>query len=149
LKKKFKNIRTRQLKKNDRVAYCLVSAVLLVLPIVVLMMLKTPLGHFFDCAFLRITGKPCMFCGMTRSLENCFRLNFSDAVHWHFFGPVFFAGYIILLLKYLIGSVTGKTIDVRIQKYQTRNILFYVIGGIIFIYWILRLLNVPFCVFPH
>jgi len=149
LKKKFKNIRTRQLKKNDRVAYCLVSIVLLVLPIVVLTIPKTPLGHFFGCAFLRITGKPCMFCGMTRSLQNCFLFNFNDAIHWHFFGPVFFAGYLILLLKYLTGSVSGYTVDVRIQKSQTRNMLFYVIGGIIFIYWILRLLNVPFCVFPQ
>jgi len=148
LKKKFKNILIRPLKKNDRAAYCLVSTVLLVLPIVVLMIPKMPLGHFFGCAFLRITGKPCMFCGMTRSLENCFRFNFNDAIHWHLFGPAFFAGYIFLLLKYLIGSFSGYTIDVRIQKSQTRNMIFYIIGGLIFIYWILRLLNVPFCIFP-
>jgi len=149
LKKKFKNISIRCLNKNDRVAYCLVSAVLLVFPFAVLGVLKTPLGRFFGCAFLRITGKPCMFCGMTRSLENCIKLDFGHALQWHVFGPVFFAGYIILLMKYLIGSVIGYTIDIRIHESKTRNMIFYIIGSLVFICWILRLLNVPFFIFPY
>jgi len=149
LKKKFKNISIRCLNKNDRVAYYLVSAVLLAFPFAVLGILKTPLGHFFGCAFLRITGKPCMFCGMTRSLGNCIKFNFSNALQWHIFGPVFFAGYIILLIKYLTGSAIGYTIDFKIQEPKTRNMIFYIIGALVFVYWILRLLNVPFFIFPY
>jgi len=148
LKKIFKNILIRHLKKNDRVAYCLVSAVLLVLPIAVLMMLRTSLGHFFGCAFLRITGKPCMFCGVTRSLECCIRSEYIQAFQWHLFGPLFFAGYIVLLLKYLIGFVTGCTIDVKIKESKTRNMILYIFGGVTFIYWIFRLINFSYCSFP-
>jgi len=149
LKNKAKKIfPTRKLEKNDRVAYCLVSAVLLTFPIAVLMIIKTPLGHFFGCVFLRVTGKPCMFCGVTRSFESCLELKFIQAFRWHLFGPFFFACYLVLLLKYLIGFISGYTIDVKIKEPKTRNMIFYISGGIIFVYWILRLLDVPFFTFP-
>ena len=149
LKNSIKNIfQIRKLKKNDRVAYCLVSAVLLAFPIAVLIIMKTPLGHFFGCAFLKITGKPCMFCGMTRSLEFCFKFDYNQALQWHLFGPLFFAGYVLLLLKYLTGFIFSYTIDIKITKPKTRNMFFYVIGGVVFIYWILRLFNFSYCSFP-
>jgi len=148
LQNSIKNIFTsRKLKRNDRLAYCLISAVLLVFPIAVLILLKTPLGHFFECMFLKITTKPCMFCGITRSLENCIKFDFYRSFQWHLFGPFFFAGYIILFLKYLIGFSAGITIDINTNS-KMRNQSFYIIAGIVFLYWILRLINIPYCAFP-
>jgi hypothetical protein len=44
------------------------------------------------CLFHRVTGLPCLLCGMTRSFVATFHLQFSDALRYHFLGPPFFFG---------------------------------------------------------
>ncbi len=90
-----------------------------------------------------------MFCGLTRSVEKCFELNFAQAVKWHLFGPVFFIGYLFLLLKYLPGFLFGYAIELFNFPLKLKNGIFFFFAALAFIYWILRLLDVPGCVFPN
>ncbi|OFW56108.1 MAG: hypothetical protein A2W01_09610 [Candidatus Solincola sediminis] len=59
------------------------------------------------CLFHRITGVPCLLCGMTRSMAAMAGGRLVDAFRFHFLGPPLFlaiaAGVIILSTEYILG----------------------------------------------
>lgn len=48
------------------------------------------------CPFLNVTGIPCPFCGITRSLFSLLNGNLSKALWYHPFGPVLWGGAALL-----------------------------------------------------
>ncbi len=72
---------------NGRTAniYKVISIVILglciygfLLPLISPLMEKM-LPHIWTCQFLRITGRPCPFCGITNGITNLYRMNFNGA----------------------------------------------------------------------
>ncbi|MBM3765322.1 MAG: DUF2752 domain-containing protein [Acidobacteria bacterium] len=46
------------------------------------------------CPFRLLTGYPCPFCGMTRGVSSILRGRLRDALEFHFFAPLVFAGIV-------------------------------------------------------
>ena len=47
-------------------------------------------AHRSPCLFLRLTGKPCVSCGMTRAFESAIRARFLDALQYNPLGLALF-----------------------------------------------------------
>ena len=48
------------------------------------------------CLFKRVTGLPCLLCGMTRSMAATAHGQFADAFRFHLLGPPFFALVVVV-----------------------------------------------------
>lgn len=73
------------MKSNLATVYKIISIVILglclygfLLPLISPIMEKI-LPRFWTCPFLRITGRECPFCGITKGITNLYRLNFNSA----------------------------------------------------------------------
>jgi len=66
-----------------------------------------------QCLFEAVFGIPCPGCGLTRSLMAIARLDWSQALIYHLFGPVLFGGCAIAVLHILV-ELTHK------QAFSTR-----------------------------
>lgn len=59
------------------------------------------------CLFRRLTGIPCLLCGMTRSVSAAAEGHLADAFRYHFLGPPFFlvviSGVVLLGAEYVLG----------------------------------------------
>ena len=75
-----------------------------------------------DCAFKHITGLSCPGCGLTRSFHAGANLHIAQAFAWHLMGPFFLLGFVLLFLKYLFESVTGKTILVKLNRAVVKTV---------------------------
>ena len=42
-------------------------------------LMEKMLPHIWTCPFLRITGRPCPFCGITSGVSSLYRMNFNSA----------------------------------------------------------------------
>ncbi len=111
----------------------------------VLVLRFTPAGGYFFCVFHKITGLPCVFCGMTRSLQKCIFGNFSDALNYHLFGPALFLIIILWGGYRTFCAVLGYSLKTNFISKKNKKFLFYAIIIILVVYWILRLLKIhPF-----
>ncbi|AFY45626.1 hypothetical protein Nos7107_5111 [Nostoc sp. PCC 7107] len=76
---------------------------------------------FLVCPIRHFTGIPCPTCGMTRSFMAIGRGDLSQAVAENLFGPILFAGFVIvivhvtleLLTKHQITALYGQLLRVR------------------------------------
>jgi hypothetical protein len=57
------------------------------------------------CLFHRLTGRPCPLCGLTRSILATAHGRWSEAVHWHPFGPLVVAALAATAVVCLIQAV--------------------------------------------
>ena len=64
------------------------------------------------CLFRRLTGRPCLFCGLSRSLLNSFRLNLKDALLFHVAGVFIFFAVITSAINTYIEAFTGKRVHI-------------------------------------
>jgi len=76
------------------------------------------------CLFRRLTGKPCLFCGLSRSLLNSFRLNLRDAFLFHFAGVFVFFAVIALAINTYVEAFTGKKVHIVLSGKGRRIIAF-------------------------
>ncbi len=92
-----------------------------------------------DCSFKYMTGLSCPGCGLTRSFHAGANLHIAQAFAIHLMGPFFLLGFIFLFLKYLIESVTGKTIQLEIKRAVIKTVLL-IIGITWAGFWISRMI---------
>ncbi len=72
---------------------------------------RTPSGSL--CPLLNITGIPCPFCGLTRSLSSLLRGNIPEAFRYHPFGPALWGGTTLLVILSLGLVRMRKRITIR------------------------------------
>jgi len=92
-----------------------------------------------DCAFKHFTGVSCPGCGLTRSFHAGANLHVEQAFAFHLLGPFFLLGFIFLFVKYLIDSITGKSIQLKYNQTLTKTI-FWIIGITWAGFWISRMI---------
>lgn len=86
------------------------------------------------CPFRRMTGLPCMTCGLTRAFHAISVGNMREAVAYHPLGP-FLYGLILFHLTVAISRLFGC----RQHDIKTHSTLVYMTLGILLVSWMLRL----------
>ena len=86
------------------------------------------------CLFNMVTGLPCMTCGMTRAFHSISMGNFKEAINYH---PLSIFTYILAVFHFFV-AVAGIC-GLEINIYKIHRIFPYIVLGIFFIFWMLRL----------
>lgn len=97
-------------------------------------------GLWFDipCLFNKITGLPCLTCGLTRSFSLTSHGDFTSAFRMHLLGPVLFV-VLGLTIAYLAFSVfSGYRLRFRLSP-RTRRLAFWAVLGIFFTCWVVKI----------
>jgi hypothetical protein len=93
-----------------------------------------PLG---PCIIKETTGVSCLSCGMTRSFHSIAHGEWMEAFRYHLFGPVFFAGIIILGGIAAGEGLAGRTLVPRPPSRLARRAVI-VLGSAWLAYGIIR-----------
>lgn len=92
----------------------------------------------FPCVFYKVTGLPCLTCGLTRSFAFTAHGRFSDAFGMHLLGPILFMG-VAAFTAYLSASLlTGRRIRIHVSP-RARRIVFWCFLGILLACWVLKI----------
>ncbi|WP_088893259.1 DUF2752 domain-containing protein [Leptolyngbya ohadii] len=96
------------------------------------------------CPLRSLTGIPCPFCGMTRSLMAAARGNFVEAIDYHAFGVLLVGVLLLAVLHWLTELGTGRRVRtfygrwIRDRRWQLGLgggfLLYY---GMRLVYWII------------
>jgi hypothetical protein len=90
------------------------------------------------CAFYRLTGYPCLTCGLTRSFHAMAHLELINAFAFHLMGPLLFMGVLLFGLKNLAEIVTGKSLKLNLPSgFYGKSLVILLITWIF--YWVLRI----------
>jgi hypothetical protein len=90
---------------------------------------------FIDvCLFHILTGLPCMTCGMTRAFHSISLGNLREAIDYH---PLSILLYILVVAHFII-AVFG-IFGLKLNIYRIHRVFPYIVLGIFFIFWTLRL----------
>lgn len=87
------------------------------------------------CLFRRLTSKPCMFCGLTASMQSVIELNFRDSFFQNPAGLIISVWLILILLNLAFQVCTKKTVSLLLTK-KEKILIFITIFILIFINWI-------------
>ncbi len=90
------------------------------------------------CMFRRITGLPCLLCGMTRSLAATSRGRLGEAFRHHLLGPPLFALVVGVTLLLTGEEMLGRTV-VRRPSRRERKTLSRAALGLLVAAWVSRL----------
>jgi Protein of unknown function (DUF2752) len=94
---------------------------------------------FLQCPIRHLTGVPCPTCGMTRAFMAIARANFSEAVTYHLFSPLLFAGFAVVSVHVSCELGLGYKIiafyNLWFQNHKLQLVLLFLFA----IYYILRL----------
>lgn len=71
-------------------------------------------AHQYPCMFLKLTGKPCLSCGMTRSFTCAVRGHFLTAWRWNPLGLALLVGT-LLYVPYAWTTVLFKLPPIRVK----------------------------------
>ena len=87
------------------------------------------------CLLKRLTGIPCPFCGTTRCLQACSRLDFAAALHWN---PLALAACVVIAAWFVAWAVdqlwNRRWLGVLRRALQVRALKFGLIGAL-FLNW--------------
>ncbi len=90
------------------------------------------------CWFNKVTGLPCLTCGMTRSLSLCAHGEWNAAFRMHLLGPLIFVlgfGYVLFMVISMAG---GFKLKLQLSR-RARRIAFWSVFGVFFSCWIIKL----------
>ncbi len=138
-----------KLSSNQRASCWLELIVASSIFLAILILRIIPTGKYFFCVFHKITTLPCVFCGMTRSLQQCMIGNFNNAINFHFFGPLLFFVLIYWGCYRIFCVVSGYSLTPNFISKKMKKFAFYIIAIILIIYWVLRLLQVDTFLLPE
>lgn len=80
------------------------------------------LGYaLWPCVFAQITGLPCPGCGMTRAVAALLRGDWSAAMHFHPFAPVFSIFGVLLAVSAMAGLRVRKALAARVSLIEEKS----------------------------
>jgi Protein of unknown function (DUF2752) len=83
------------------------------------------------CLLHRVTGIPCLLCGMTRSMAATAHGRLAEAFRLHLLGPPLFAVLLLGILALVIEKSIGRPILPRPDERQRRYVAWGVLGLLI------------------
>ena len=129
----------QSLDRNGRARCGAELLALLTIPVAALVMRFTVLGRLHACTFLWLTGRPCPFCGMTRSLLAIMRGAFTEAFKLNFFGPVIATAAGLWMLNCAVGFACGRRAVMGPSLVAVNWWIVRVVLALWAVYWLLRL----------
>lgn len=87
------------------------------------------------CLFKRVTGLPCMTCGLTRAFHAISAGDLREAVAYHPLSPFFYG---LTLFHFLVASL--RLLGWKCRVPRTHSAMVYATLGMLFVFWVLRLL---------
>lgn len=127
-----------ELKADQRIIRFSIAGILFL--IILVSVYYDPVNYkIADCSFKHIAGLSCPGCGLTRSFHAGANFHIAQAFAFHLMGPFFLLGFIFLFIKYLIESITGKTIQLEIKRAVIKTVLL-IIGITWAGFWISRMI---------
>jgi len=127
-----------ELKADQRIIRLSIAGILFL--IILISIYYDPVNYkITDCSFKHLTGVSCPGCGLTRSFHAGANLNVVQAFAFHLLGPFFLLGFIFLFFKYLIDSITGKSVQLEIKRAVIKTVLL-IIGITWAGFWISRMI---------
>jgi hypothetical protein len=121
------SISIRSLHRSRELLLVLGTGLILALSYLRPLYVKLPGGGAQICWFHRVTGIPCLLCGMTRSLAAAARLQFGESFYLHRLGPFLF----LLLAVVFLGSLTllasGQRLEWKIPRDARRQLSWFLL----------------------
>jgi hypothetical protein len=102
--------------------------------VLLLSRLLEPSGIINVCLFNIVTGLPCMTCGMTRAFHSISMGNLREAINYHPLSVFFY----VLVVFHLFIAIMGIC-GLKFNIYRIHRIFTYIVLGLLFIFWMLRL----------
>jgi Protein of unknown function (DUF2752) len=90
------------------------------------------------CIFHRITGLPCLLCGMTRSMVATAHGRLGEAFRFHLLGPPLFAVIAVVIIALSLEFAMGRPILPRLDR-RGRMLLGWGVLGLLVAAWVARL----------
>ena len=88
------------------------------------------------CLLKRLTGIPCPFCGTTRCLQACSRLDFAAALHWNPLALVVGAGVAAWFIAWAVDRLWNRRwLGALRRALQVRPLKFGLMGAV-FLNWV-------------
>ena len=88
------------------------------------------------CLLKRLTGIPCPFCGTTRCLQACSRLDFAAALHWN---PLALVACVVIAAGFIVWAVdrlwNRRWLGLLRRALQVRALKVGLIGAL-FLNWV-------------
>lgn len=97
----------------------------------------------WPCAFRAATGRPCPGCGLSRALAALVRGDWSAAVHFHVFAPLFAAGGLLLAAAALLSAERRTRLAGLVSDVERATGAGLWLAGAFMVYWLVRLLYTP------
>ena len=87
------------------------------------------------CLLKRLTGIPCPFCGATRCLQACSRLDFAAALYWNPLALAAGAGVALWFIAWAVDRLWNRRWLAALRRaFQIRALKFVLIGAV-FLNW--------------
>jgi hypothetical protein len=90
------------------------------------------------CWFRKVTGLPCLTCGMTRSLSLCAHGLWYDAFRMHLLGPPVFMLGCGFVLYMFVSIAAGFKLKLQLTR-NARRIAFWSVLGVFCVCWVIKL----------
>ena len=90
------------------------------------------------CIFHRVTGIPCLLCGMTRSMAATSQGQLVEAFRFHLLGPPLFLLVVVVTAALAAEFIISRPILPRPGK-RTRRIMAWGTLGLLVVVWVVRL----------
>ena len=94
--------------KRNKAAWISGLAIILIYSVVV----NPAHTNITTCRFNTLTGLDCPTCGISRSFYAFSHFNFSDAFHYHIFGPLLFSLFIFFLLLFSTELILNRDLKI-------------------------------------
>lgn len=91
------------------------------------------------CLFRRLTGLPCLLCGMTRSFAACSHGRLAEAFRYHLLGPPLYYLVVALTLGLFLERMAGRPLLPRPGE-EARRRMAWASLALLAMAWIARLL---------
>ena len=125
-------LRTSQTTNHSRRFYLIIGGILG--SVLLISRLLEPPSHINSCLFNIVTDLPCMTCGMTRAFHSISMGYFKESINYH---PLGIFTYVLVVFHFFL-AILGIC-GLKLNIHRVHRAFPYVVLGIFFIFWMLRL----------